>query len=64
MLDEIKIVSHVRNVLAGGDLVKTCTQHVLDDGAGDGGPDGGAELSEGEEAGGGDCLVGFGDVVD
>ena len=37
---------------------------MLDDGAGDGGPDGGAELGEDVEAGGGDGLVGLVDVVD
>ena len=63
-IDEIEIVARVGNVFPYGDVAQTCAQHDLDDGAGDGGPDGGAELSEDVEAGGGDRLVGFGDVID
>lgn len=63
--DEVEAVAGVGKVLGGaGDVGQAGAQHVLDDGARDGGPDGRAELGEDVEAGCGDCLVGFFDVVD
>lgn len=56
VFDEIETVARVRNTIDGaryvahGDVIQTCAQHVLDDGAGNGGSDGGPEFGEDVEA--------------
>ena len=65
MVDEIKAVPRVQNTIDGAEyVVQSRAQHTLDDGTGDRGSDGGAELGEDVEACGGDCLVGLFDIVD